>query len=143
MSRTALAAAVWIASVLACSQGTTSIDESLLIPSRAVDPGPRGGTAGAGGPLDGLNADEVQFFNDRRSRFMEIDSVSGAVAGEDGHGLGPTFNANSCAACHAEPSVGGSSPHPTLGFNKVPNPQVAFATLDRLPGMSQTVPPFI
>src|SRR5439155_1736164 len=78
-----------------------------------------------------------------RDRFVEVDSVSGAVAGEDGHGLGPTFNANSCAACHAEPAIGGSSPHPTLGFAKVPNPQIAFASLDRLPGRNQTVPSFI
>ncbi len=69
--------------------------------------------------------------------------MSGAVAGEAGIGLGPTFNANSCASCHAEPDVGGTSPHPTLGFVQKPNPQVAFATLDRLPGRNQTVPSFI
>ncbi|HXN41172.1 MAG TPA: di-heme oxidoredictase family protein [Myxococcaceae bacterium] len=69
--------------------------------------------------------------------------MSGGVAGEAGNGLGPTFNANSCASCHAEPDVGGTSPHPTIGFVRKPNPQVAFATLDRAPGRNQTVPSFI
>src|SRR6266851_7164079 len=108
-----------------------------------TDPGPRGGTKGAGGPFSGLNANEQAFFNAARGRFQEIDSVSGAVAGEAGVGLGPTFNANSCAACHAEPDVGGTSPNPTLGFVRKPNPQVAFATLDRVAGGNQTVPSFI
>ena len=48
--------------------------------------------------------------------FMEVDSVSGTISGEDGAGLGPTFNGNSCAQCHAFPAVGGSSP--------LTNPQV-------------------
>jgi len=68
---------------------------------------------------------------------------SGGVAGEEGHGLGPTFNSNSCASCHAQPDVGGTSPHPTLGQVRRPNPQVAMATLDRVPGGNQTVPSFI
>jgi CxxC motif-containing protein (DUF1111 family) len=108
-----------------------------------VDPGPRGGAKGAGGPFTALSEIEQSFFSAARDRFQEIDSVSGSISGEVGVGLGPTFNANSCAACHAEPDVGGTSPHPTLGFVRQPNPQVSFATLDRLPGRDQTVPPFI
>jgi CxxC motif-containing protein (DUF1111 family) len=108
-----------------------------------VDPGPRSGTAGAGGPFPTLNANETAFFNGARQVFQEIDSVSGGVAGEDGHGLGPTFNANSCASCHAQPDVGGTSPHPRLGQVLRPNPEVAMATLDRVPGGNQTVPSFI
>ncbi len=107
------------------------------------DPGPRPGARGAGGGFSALSTNERNFFSAARDRFKEIDSVSGAVAGEAGIGLGPTFNANSCASCHAEPDVGGTSPHPTLGFVQKPNPQVAFATLDRLPGRNQTVPSFI
>ena len=109
----------------------------------ARDPGPREGAPGAGGPLAWLSADQRASFTAARARFTEIDSVSGGVAGEDGRGLGPSFNANSCAACHAEPAAGGSSSHPVFGFVKVPNPQVALAKLDRLPGMAQAVPPFI
>jgi len=108
-----------------------------------VDPGPRGGVANAGGPLAGLSAAEISLFNDAQDVFAEIDSVSGGIAGEAGSGLGPTFNANSCASCHAQPAVGGTSPHPRLGQVLRTNPQIAFATLDRQLGRDQIVPPFI
>ena len=71
--------------------------------------------------------------------FAEVESVSGGIAGENGSGLGPTFNAKSCAACHAQPAVGGTSPHPRLGQDRLrrslgetPNPARA-EELDRLP----------
>jgi CxxC motif-containing protein (DUF1111 family) len=108
-----------------------------------TDPGPRGGPANAGGAAPGLGTDYTNLFTAARARFREIDSVSGGIAGEAGSGLGPSFNANSCAACHAQPDVGGTSPHPTLGQFKANNPQVAFASLDRLSGRNQTVPSFI
>src|SRR4051812_14978917 len=91
-----------------------------------VDPGPRGGTSQAGGPLPGLTAAEIGLFNDAKEVFVEVDSVSGGIAGEDGSGLGPTFNSNSCDSCHAQPAVGGSSPHPALGQVRRVNPQTAF-----------------
>jgi hypothetical protein len=87
------------------------------------DPGVRGGPAGAGGPLSGLGTPELNFFNAALARFKEVDSVSGKI--ESGVGLGPRFNANSCAACHAQPAVGGTSP--------AVNPQIAVATLDGAP----------
>src|SRR3977135_1779397 len=96
-----------------------------------ADPGPRGGAANSGGSLAGLSAAEVGLFNDAKGVFAEVDSVSGGIAGENGSGLGPTFNANSCASCHAQPAVGGTAPHPRLGQVRRVNPQVAFATLDR------------
>ncbi|HTS37371.1 MAG TPA: di-heme oxidoredictase family protein [Candidatus Solibacter sp.] len=71
-------------------------------------------------------------------RFTEVDSVSGTI--EEGSGLGPTFNGNSCAQCHAQPAIGGSSPGQNSPQNPVPNPQVALATLD---GAVNTVPSFI
>ena len=58
----------------------------------AADPGPRGGSAGAGGPLQGLGSSEMSVFNSALPVFMEVDSVSGNVPGEEGSGLGPTFN---------------------------------------------------
>jgi hypothetical protein len=118
----------------------------LAIPAVALaqtDPGPRSGAAGAGGPLPGLGTDLTNFFNSAKVRFQEVDSVTGSIAGENGFGLGPTFNSNSCSSCHAQPAVGGSSPHPTLGQVLKPNPQVALASLDRLSGKNQTVPSFI
>ncbi len=101
------------------------------------DPGPRGGAAGVGGPLPGLDAQEQTFFAAATGRFGEVDSVSGTIADappgrQNGSGLGPRFNDNSCAGCHAFPAIGGSSP-PT-------NPQVAVATLD---GAANKVPSFI
>ncbi len=105
-----------------------------------TDPGPRGGKAGAGGPYPTLNANEKAFFNQTLARFNEIDSVTGALAGETGSGLGPTFNANSCASCHSQPATGGSSPSPSSQQNPAPNPQIAVAHLD---GATNTVPSFI
>jgi CxxC motif-containing protein (DUF1111 family) len=107
----------------------------------ATDPGPRGGPAGAGpNPLAGLTAQEQALFLGALGRFEEVDSVSGTIAGENGEGLGPTFNGNSCAMCHAEPGVGGTSPGLNSAINPRPNPQVALATLH---GALNIVPPFI
>jgi CxxC motif-containing protein (DUF1111 family) len=80
----------------------------------------------------------ANFFNSATARFQEVDSVSGGIAGEDGSGLGPRFNSNSCASCHVFPTVGGSSPPNAMGFTG--NPQVAVATLD---GARNTIPSFI
>ena len=108
-----------------------------------VDPGPRTGPAGAGGKFPTLDANETAFFDAARVTFREIDSVSGGISGETGVGLGPTFNANSCAACHAQPDVGGTSPHPILGQVRRSNPEVAMASLDRVRGREQSVPSFV
>ena len=72
-----------------------------------TDPGVRGGAAGAGSPLASVAANNpvgsLAFFNDALDAFNEVDTIA------DG-GLGPRFNENSCAVCHAQPAVGGSSP---------------------------------
>ncbi len=102
------------------------------------DSGPRTGPPGAGNGYSGLSNEDQAFFTQALSRFGEIDSVSGTI--EAGSGLGPTFNGNSCAMCHAQPAVGGSSPGLTSPQNSVPNPQVALATLD---GATNIVPSFI
>ena len=107
----------------------------------ATDPGPRGAPAGAGpNPLPGLGAQEQAFFLAATGVFEEVDSVSGTIAGEDGSGLGPTFNGNSCAMCHAEPGIGGTTPGLNSHLVPRPNPQVALATLD---GALNIVPSFI
>ncbi len=104
------------------------------------DPGPRSGPPAAGSFYPTLNANEQAFFNEAQQRFQEIDSVSGGIAGETGVGLGPAFNGNSCAQCHAQPAVGGSSPGLSSPQNPIQNPQVALATLD---GAANTIPSFI
>ena len=105
-----------------------------------TDPGPRAGAAGAGGFYPALNAKEQAFFNQALNVFKEVDSVSGTLPGENGSGLGPTFNGNSCAMCHAQPAAGGSSPGLISPQNPVPNPQVALATQHEA---RNTVPSFI
>src|ERR1700690_2195531 len=102
------------------------------------DPGPRPGAAGAGGGYPTLNSNEVLFFTQAMARFQTMDSVQGTI--EPGSGLGPGYNGNSCAMCHSQPAVGGSSPGLTSPQNPVANPQVAAATFD---GATNTVPAFI
>jgi CxxC motif-containing protein (DUF1111 family) len=108
--------------------------------TRAKDPGVRAGSIGAGSPLSTLSGGQLQFFQDGFDRFIEVDSVSGNVAGEEGRGLGPGYNATSCGACHAQPFAGGTSPSmgafPFIG----PNPQIAAANAD---GAQNTIPSFI
>ncbi|MGC2173254.1 MAG: di-heme oxidoredictase family protein [Candidatus Sulfotelmatobacter sp.] len=110
-------------------------------PLRAqTDPGPRSGAAAAGSFYPTLNSNEQAFFNQAQLRFQEVDSVSGGIAGESGSGLGPTYNGNSCAQCHAQPTIGGASPGLLSPQNPIPNPQVALAGLD---GASDSVPSFV
>ncbi|HTS37372.1 MAG TPA: di-heme oxidoredictase family protein [Candidatus Solibacter sp.] len=126
------------AAAMAVAASVIMIAATSQAPAQATDPGPRGGPAGAGGFYPTLNANEQQLFNQAMGVFMEVDSVSGTI--EAGSGLGPTFNGNSCAMCHAQPATGGSSPGMNSPQNPVANPQVALATLD---GAMNTVPSFI
>jgi CxxC motif-containing protein (DUF1111 family) len=89
-----------------------------------VDPGVRGGDAGAGGALPGLTDVERAFFEAAKVVFQEIDAVP--------EGLGPSFNLDGCAGCHAQPTIGGTAP--------TVNPQVALATAQNA---KNVVPSFI
>jgi len=100
------------------SQIATSVDFF------ARDPGVRGGAADAGGPLPGLTANQLAFFNQGKDDFEEVEEVA--------DGLGPTMNLDSCGGCHAQPATGGTSP--------AVNPQVAFATKR---GADNKLPSFI
>jgi CxxC motif-containing protein (DUF1111 family) len=123
-----LGATVWSQSTLAQlaqSQSNSGNGGPSSSGQQAVDPGVRGGTPGAGGPLPGLSQAALSFFNAAQTnRFEEVDTVSS--------GLGPRFNLDSCAGCHAQPAVGGSSPST--------NPEVAVATLN---GAHNVLPPFV
>ncbi|HEY2408058.1 MAG TPA: di-heme oxidoredictase family protein [Polyangiaceae bacterium] len=122
-----------------------------------VDPGPRQGAAGAGGPI--LHADDraaeqaaaaacisglapALLTQCERAflRFQETSSVSGTLPGEAGGGLGPSFSGNSCAMCHSQPAILGSAPSPRSPQHPRSNPQVELATLD---GARNRIPPFI
>src|SRR6516165_4741897 len=96
--------------------------------STPVDPGVRSGPSGAGGPLNGLTADETAFFQDGQARFAEIEVVQGG----SNNGLGPRFNSNHRLSCHAQPAMGGTSP--------AKNPLAGVAQLN---GAKNTVPWFI
>jgi hypothetical protein len=104
----------------------------VLAPAQTIkvprDPGVREGPPGAGGPLQGLTADESAFFRDGLARFAELEVVTGG----NNNGLGPRFNSNQCLSCHSQPSAGGSSP--------ARNPLIAIATLN---GAKNLVPWFI
>jgi CxxC motif-containing protein (DUF1111 family) len=99
-----------------------------------TDPGPRqpqgGPGAGsqapppAGQAIRGLTAADMQAFLIGKNTFSEVETVA--------TGLGPRFNMDSCAGCHAYPTVGGASPQV--------NPQIAVAVKN---GAQNQVPPFI
>jgi hypothetical protein len=88
------------------------------------DPGVRPTQGAAGGPLAGLDRDQIAAFNEGRAAFMKEFNVK--------TGLGPAMDLDHCAGCHYQPAVGGTS-------GSV-NPQVAFAS--KL-GAGNAVPPFI
>src|SRR5260370_42501918 len=94
----------FIAAVLA----TSCVRMSAQLVKAPVDPGVRGGAAGAGSPLQGLTADENAFFQDGLGRFAEIETVTGG----SNNGLGPRFNSIQCQSCHSQPAAGGSTPPP-------------------------------
>src|SRR5438093_5762347 len=99
----------------------------------ATDPGVRGAPPGAVGPFNGLTCLERLFFNGGLVPFKEVQSVQGEDLVPDTEpGLGPRFNLDSCAGCHAQPDVGGTSPFK--------NPQVDVANKE---GATNVVPDFI
>jgi CxxC motif-containing protein (DUF1111 family) len=123
-----LAFSVFAASMLVYAQSPAATASSVT----PTDPGPRAGSVNAGQPLAGLTPKELAFFRDGLTRFQNVDTVS--------TGLGPGYNSNSCASCHSQPAVGGSSPSTTAYPNIGPNPQVAAASAD---GATNTLPFFI
>ncbi|HUA34515.1 MAG TPA: di-heme oxidoredictase family protein [Candidatus Binataceae bacterium] len=97
-----------------------------------TDPGPRPSTFGNATRLPNLTDDQAKFWGGGQNVFKQTFSVSGAISGEPGIGLGPSYNGNSCVMCHSQPTVGGSSP--------LANPQIGVATVD---GAANILPSFI
>src|ERR1700733_9974618 len=80
------------------SSGDSQSTATSTTSTKVHDPGVRGGAPGAGNAIAGLDsATEVPAFTEGQSRFQEVDGVP--------QGLGPRFNAESCAQCHANPAV--------------------------------------
>ncbi len=69
-------------------------EETLLATARV--------TAPAGAPLPGLSPEELRKFQEGKALFERDFTAT--------EGLGPLFNAQSCALCHATPTTGGSDP---------------------------------
>jgi CxxC motif-containing protein (DUF1111 family) len=82
-----------------------------------TDPGPRGGAAGAGGPIAGLSGSQSVYFTAGQTTFQEVEGVA--------QGLGPRFNSTSCSSCHSQPAVGGSSPPSNPQVSVPPPAQLA------------------
>src|ERR1051325_1689218 len=68
----------------------------------AAAAGARAGTPDRGGPLPGLTANQLAFFNQGLTDFNGVEDVP--------DGLGPTMNLDACGGCHAQPASGGTSP---------------------------------
>ncbi len=89
-----------------------------------TDPGPRSGPARSGLPLQGISTSELNYFNQGKEAFNEVDRVE--------NGLGPRFNLDGCGGCHSHPATGGASP--------AINPQIAMASKE---GALNQVPAFL
>jgi CxxC motif-containing protein (DUF1111 family) len=119
-----LALCGWTLPLVGCSESIGQVGVSDPPYVGALDPGARGGAAGAGAPLAGLSEKQVALFDAGKDEFEEEEEVA--------EGLGPTLNLGSCGGCHSQPAIGGTSPSV--------NPQVEFATRGTA---ADRVPPFI
>jgi cytochrome c553 len=116
-------------------QGGSGGQESNL---ESLDPGPRGGSVGAGNPIQGLTPQQTAFFQNGLSQFTEEEGVTLTSPGNGG--LGPAFNGDSCGSCHSQPATGGTSPN-TKAFPFIgQNPQF---TVGQLMGGSNAIPFFV
>jgi CxxC motif-containing protein (DUF1111 family) len=101
--------------------------------AQPTDPGVRHTATDNGPPtpMPGLAPDELEYFQDGLARFETVEVVSGANTNQ-GNGLGPRFNSDSCVSCHTQPNAGGSSP--------AANPLISIAGAD---GAANTIPWFV
>jgi CxxC motif-containing protein (DUF1111 family) len=118
---------IWIAVPVLAASWLVSIGSAQITTSFGgngpSDPGPRGGAATAGGAIAGLTPSLLKAFNKGSDDFSEEERVP--------DGLGPRFNSNSCASCHSQPAVGGTSPanNPQVNFANGQNALPSFITL--------------
>jgi CxxC motif-containing protein (DUF1111 family) len=122
-----------VATVVVIGASFSEVVWSQIARFAARDPGVRSGPAGAGGILPGLatGSPEEVAFGDGLEQFGEVQSVQGTIPDTE-LGLGPRFNMDSCAGCHAFPVTGGTSPYA--------NPQVEVAKKE---GANNEIPSFI
>jgi len=76
-------------------------------------PPPANGPGQFGGPLAGLNGNELNDFNAGTGTFFAVQNIA--------TGLGPIYNNVSCVACHSVPAPGGGSPIRVTRFGETVN----------------------
>ncbi len=103
----------------------------VLQAQTATDPGVRPPPIDAGKFIAALPTAQTQMLPDFTAAFNRVVVVPN-TPGTPGGGLGPVFNSNSCASCHAQPANGGSSP--------TANPLYSVYQLN---GASNTMPAFM
>jgi CxxC motif-containing protein (DUF1111 family) len=108
----------------------TTLPAQNAAPKVARDPGVRESRS-VGSAIQGLSAAQQSFFAAGLLSFRQAASVTGSILNTR-KGLGPTFNALSCAQCHSQPAIGGSSPEV--------NPQIGAAIAQ---GAANKIPAFI
>jgi Di-haem oxidoreductase, putative peroxidase len=114
--------------------GPTNAAGAPLLPTPVVNtrqPADASGNEGAGRVITNGGSLAGKFWGDAGGVFGQLASVNGATDPASGNptllGLGPAFNGNSCAMCHAQPAIGGTSPGVgTPGFTQ--NPQITLAS---------------
>jgi CxxC motif-containing protein (DUF1111 family) len=124
---------------LACSAAFIAPNTAVSQVDPGVRRGPINGQQGATQfsplPLASVSSNSpagiMDFFDNGLGRFQEQEVVSGGI----NNGLGPRFNFNSCAGCHAQPAVGGSSP--------ANNPEFLVVSSGMASGSTNTLPSFI
>jgi len=123
-----------------CDKGNGRLRVAVLVLVTAFSLGLPRATAFAdeslphlGGMMKNLVGPERALFRKGSVAFQRVTSVQGgrSVSGTE-QGLGPFFNLDSCAGCHAHPAVGGTSP--------TENPQIGAAS--KAGGLNQ-VPAFM
>ena len=78
--------------------GAAALLAACSSPPPAAEPEVR--AAQVGDPLPGLSPQELARFEAGKAAFSRVFLQE--------EGLGPTFNENSCNACHSSPGIGGS-----------------------------------
>ena len=129
-----------------------------------VDPGVRQGPAAAGGPVSGIQVNELAMWTEGRFRMTELEAVCdgcsdvtpGMKTGQDpllqtitnSAGLGARYNADQCISCHSQPALGGSGgflvPNPKDGPGRYRRPEnPMFDLLPHRNGATNSTPSFI